>query len=319
MKAARIGVLLVVLLGVWAYAQSEIQVTDFRRTQVPGKELCLFWTTRDFDYRIDAAGSARTPGTSEVDAIEASFLSWQTVSNVCSDFTFTRGEDLAAPQVRYVPDGGTNENVLTFREVACQDVVPPGDACVATDTCHNVYKCWDHSEATIALTVTTFRLSSGHILDSDIEFNAAPQQGNAGFLFTTVSSPPCQDTPAETCVSVDVQNTLTHEIGHALGLDHVAVAGSTMEATAPPGETRKRIIDRGSAGGFCSAYPAGQPPQQCSASAQTNQRLVAVNQGTSTGCSAVAGSVLPGGALLALSFRRRRLPRIALRGSAAAR
>jgi len=305
MKPLRLAVLGVVLMGAWAAAQSQLLPTDFQRTRVPGSELCLFWDIRDFPYQVDAAGSARTPGDTEFAAIEAAFLSWQTVSNVCSDFVFTRGANAEAPLVRYVADGGTNENVLTFREKACSEAVPEGDACLAEDTCSNKYQCWDHSDGTIALTVTTFSFKRAHILDADIEFNAAPQQGGAANLFTTVSSPPCE-TPDVTCAAIDIQNTLTHEVGHALGLDHVAVTGSTMEATAPPGEISKRAIDRGSAGGFCEAYPAGLPSRQCSSSGQLNQRIQAQSAGTSVGCNAGAAGFLPGLALLGLAAWKRR-------------
>ncbi len=42
-------------------------------------------------YRVDAAGSTRTPGDAEFTAIDQAFAAWQAVSDGCSDFRFERG------------------------------------------------------------------------------------------------------------------------------------------------------------------------------------------------------------------------------------
>ena len=104
-------------------------------------------------------------------------------------------------------------------------------------------------------------------------------------------------------MATDVQNTMTHELGHALGFDHAEVSGSTMEATAPIGETRKRILDSGTAQGFCDIYPRGQPANPCEVTGQTRKRVVAINRGTGLGCSIVGqgGQLTAPVALLALA------------------
>lgn len=298
-----------------AHAQ---QGQTYQRTLVPGRPFCVVWPGRDYLYRLDAAGSRRTPGDSEFSAIEAAVSSWRAVSATCSDFTFTRGPDIEHPQVGYDkehPDA--NENVLTFREVDCNDVVPPDAACLDDDTCANTYSCWDHGAATIGLTTTTFSFRTGYILDADIEFNAG--DNGRGFTFTTVDSPPCDGDMSSDCVLTDIQNTVTHELGHVVGLDHVFVPGSTMEPTAPPGETHKRIIDAGSAQGFCDAYPRGLPPTQCGERPDLGRHFQAVSTGTGLGCGATPESLLPAAALLGALALGRRRERAGGRGGSAPR
>ncbi|PTL77398.1 hypothetical protein DAT35_44095 [Vitiosangium sp. GDMCC 1.1324] len=291
-----------------ALAAPEVGAQVYQRTLVPGRPFCVVWPIRDYAYRLDAAGSSRTPGDSEFTAIDAAVASWRAVSSTCSDFTFTRGPDIQNPQVGYVKDSKDNENVITFREVDCNDVVPSADPCIDDDTCGNKYACWNHGAATIGLTTTTFSFRTGYILDADIEFNAS--RDGRGFDFTTVDSPPC-DGRSTDCVLTDVQNTVTHELGHVVGLDHVNEPGSTMEPTAPPGETHKRIIDAGSAAGFCEAYPRGLPPTQCGESPDLGRHFQAVSTGTGMGCGASPQALFPAAALLGLWAlgRRRATPR----------
>jgi hypothetical protein len=282
----------------------------YRRTVVPGKPLCLNWLSREYLFHVDSAGSLRTPRDTEFPAIDASFDTWRTLSATCSDFTFVRGPDVSRPSVGYVL-GEDNQNVLTFRETACQDVVPFEDPCIEAETCANDYSCWEHGDLTIGLTTTTFSFKNGVILDADIELNASQPGGNLGFLFTVVSSPLCEGLPNPDCVGTDLQNTLTHEIGHAMGLDHVPEPLSTMEAAAPPGETNKRVIDAGTAAGFCDTYPRGLPPTQCTELGATGKKLSAQSAGT--GCAAAPGALLPGVLLGAWALWLRRRARQAVR------
>jgi hypothetical protein len=295
-------------LSALVLSATEAGAQDYQRTLLPGRLSCLVWNARDYVYRLDSAGSLRTPGDTEFAAIEASFSAWRALSGSCSDFTFTRGPDISQPRVGYVQGSPDNENVLTFREEACEDVVPADDPCHEADDCANAYACWDHGPATIGLTTTTFSYRTAYILDADIELNASAGDGK-GFFFTTVDSPPCEEgSPSSDCVASDLQNTLTHEIGHVVGLDHVFERpGSTMEPTAPPGETHKRIIDVGSAAGFCSAYPRGLPPTQCGEPPELGRHFQAVGQGSGVaGCGVARGAFLPAALLGALSLLRRR-------------
>jgi hypothetical protein len=298
-------------------SSSALAQQPYRRTVVPNKPLCLAWNQREYVYHYDSAGSIRTPGDAEFVAMEAAFDTWRTLSASCTDYTFVRGADMSAPRVGYIessedtPDP-VNENVIVFREVSCPEVVNDDDPCHDTTSCANDHGCWDHGFGVIGLTTSTYSTRTGHVLDADIELNASQPGGAGGFLFTTVSSPPCEGTPSSSCVAVDLQNTMTHEIGHVVGLDHVLTPGSTMESTAPPGETHKRIIDSGSAEGFCTIYPRGLPPTQC---LEPVEKGLALTADSRLGCAAAPASLLPAALLVAWSLRARRRRAVNPRGS----
>ena len=78
---------------------------------------------------------------------------------------------------------------------------------------------WAHDPGTLALTFLRYDMGSGKIFDADILINdeqyewadkAATSDANARY---------------------DLQNTLTHELGHALGLAHSAMDHATMYAS----------------------------------------------------------------------------------------
>jgi MYXO-CTERM domain-containing protein len=212
-----------------------------------------------------------------------------------------------------VGQGTEDSNVVTFRETSCRDAVPPNDPCLADGSCINLYRCWDHGDLTIALTTTTYSIRTGIIYDADIELNAAPHLDGTTFLFTTVDQPPCPiDMQTPNCVATDVQNTITHEFGHAMGFDHTLYPGSTMNPTAPIGETSKRIIDLGTAQGFCNVYPKGLPPLSCDETGSLQRMIIADNRGTpglqAIGCSSAGGLPFALLALLSPWLLRRRKP-----------
>lgn len=278
---------LVVLVVVGAAFGAQAQ--PFRRT-VAGVSneitLCVTWSDRTFDYRVDQDGSLQTPGESEFTAIDSAFAAWQAISDSCSDFRFVRGARLAGGRVG---KGSESENLLVFRDRNCRDVVPLTEPCLADGSCGNTFRCWDHSDGVIGLTIVTYSTRSGIAVDADIEFNSS------AFVMTTISSPPCEvGREAPTCVAYDVQNTATHEIGHAVGFDHVDGADSTMAATAPVGETSKRVIDLGTASGFCQTYPRNQPPVSCDEFAVQSSRIIARNTGSfGIDCVASTGGGAP--------------------------
>jgi uncharacterized protein (TIGR03382 family) len=250
-------------------------------------------------YQSSLGNPATQPAGSELDAVRRSFQSWQDIFTECGNLSFVDGGLVDERKVGYDANGN-NRNVVLFRTKLCGDtsVVPSNDPCWQDDSCANAYDCWDNTAQTIAVTLTTYDQHSGIIYDSDVELNAPT------FYFTTSDGPRCT-LPGQTgCVSTDVQNTMTHEIGHFIGLDHTYAVGSTMNPQAPQGETSKRTIDSGSHDFVCTAYPQGQPSQAC-VHPTTDVSLGRVS--TVSGCAtAGAEAWLPALAGWALLLARRR-------------
>jgi hypothetical protein len=229
-----------------------LPASAYQRARVNGNGPLLFWATRGHSFQIDSRGTTDLSAASAFEAVRRSFATWAAVS--CSNLTFA--EIAPAPtdrRVGYVP-GATNRNLVLWRAQTCASAVPAGDPCLTQGGCSNKYDCWERDSSAIAITTTTSNTATGEILDADIELN------DSGFAFTTVDSPPCvSGGPQVGCVAYDVQNTVTHEAGHTLGLAHSDIAAATMYAFAPIGETRKRALDADDVQGICAIYPKGGP------------------------------------------------------------
>ena len=286
-----------VALAQGAYVRSRVDDTS---TTSP----CLYWTENtNLIFHQSALGNPETPGDTEFAAVTASFATWQQQFDTCGSLTLSEGARSTSRTVGYVETSrAANENLVLFRQQSCSGitgspaVVSKTDACWKADTCGSVYDCWDHSSAAIAITTTSYNPVAGNIYDSDIELNTP------SFVFSTVDSPACAPGHyAVTCVATDVQNTVTHEVGHVLGLAHINLSSSTMNPRADPGELSKRVLDPGSKQFVCDAYPKGKP----SVSAVSNA-CSGVLGSSAGGCASAPGLTL--GLLVApgLLLRRRR-------------
>ena len=104
---------------------------------------------------------------------------------------------------------------------------------------------WDDSSVALAITASIWGGASNSLSDTDIKFNGVNHRwstdaGGAGN-------------------GTDVISVTAHEVGHALGLDHSDVEGTTMWPSTGPGDTSGRTLHRDDMEGACALYPAGGP------------------------------------------------------------
>jgi len=281
----------------------------------------LWWSTRGHPFQIDAQGTPDIPGTAAFTAIRRSFLTWASIG--CSDLSFPDQGLSPNPADRRVGyfSGQYNRNLVLFRTRRCGNgknggVVPAGDACLSQGGCANAYDCWDHGDGVIATTTTTSNPFTGQIRDSDIEINDAAGADGQHFTFTASDGPPCADVNETGCVRIDVQNTITHEAGHTIGLDHTPDPNATMYATAPEGETSKRVLGTDDIQAICDIYPRG------AATVTGNGQIELTPGGSSNGgCGCTHAQTGPGAALAAVALflqmrrRSRRKPQLAISAS----
>lgn len=269
----------------------------FVRSRDNSSGACLFWTRREIPWHLNEKENVSEASFSEVRAVlRSSFDTWQAVE--CSDLGFAERGLTSRFDVGYVSGSSDNLNLLVFRRDFCGDVVPAGHSCRANGNCANLFDCWNHPRAVIALTTTNYNRSTGVIFDSDIEFNAA------GFRFVTEPPARCPRQGDPACEVHDIQNTVTHEIGHFIGFDHSPLPASTMYASALPAETIKRDLSPDDTDAICHVYPAGAPVRTCTPSG--NIVVTPADDGGDGPCGCGSGGSAAGGlVLLALALLRR--------------
>ncbi|MGI5864756.1 MAG: myxosortase-dependent metalloprotease, MXAN_2677/MXAN_2678 family [Myxococcales bacterium] len=264
-------------------------------SQPPGPY--LHWANPRVPMVVNKLGSRDAGHLESLAAVRASYAAWNEVE--CSDFELVHAGTTAKNEAGFDPVDNTN--LIIWREVACDDVVPPGDPCFVQGGCNNKYDCWDESSSVVGVATITFSFRTGEIVDADIELNGA------GFVFTTVDSPECLPgrpipRPAS-CVATDVQNTVTHELGHVIGLaDVYDDPGATLYWQAEIGETAKRTLSQDDIDGLCAVYPRG-----------SGLSVDEPHEDAAKGCTC-GGSGAPPAALVALPLalglvRRRRAAR----------
>lgn len=254
----RTGRLLPAMAALWAVATPRPAAAWQRSRAFGGSGPALFWCASNIPFAINGQGS-KDAGESSLEAARLAFETWAQAS--CTDLRFRDLGTTPRIDVGFHPGAADNLNLVVWRESSCAQVLAPSDPCFQDGSCGSQHGCWDYSPSAIALTTLSYRTATGEIIDADIELNGA------GFVFTTSDGPPCSSPPpqpAVSCVATDVLNTLVHEVGHLIGLDHSAAAAASMYSTAPLGETSKRTLDQDDIDGECAVYPKGVLDPSCS-------------------------------------------------------
>lgn len=247
----------------------------------------VHWTARCVPFKINEDGSDNFVQASEdVPAIEEirreifqSFEAWTRVD--CSDMTLVFDGMTGQSDTTYSSDSD-NYNLVVLRDEGWEQIA---------------------SARAFALSSVTFNPKNGVIYRSDIQVNTEfyPYSGS--------KQPPPNH--------VDLRNTMTHEVGHFIGLDHTDVTDATMFATAPIGEIAKRTLHQDDIAGVCHVYPSTDRSRAECSSASDFPPRTNLDQDVDDGllCSLGASATPAGGDLplvaaavlgLMLVWRRRR-------------
>ena len=211
------------------------EAQNYRCTAVPNSNpiLSQAWNQRCLPYFISNNG-ALLDGPDRRLLIDQSFSVWTTPA--CTDLHFMDfGYTDQAPG--FNANRTDNENII----ISIED-----------EPTANIF----FTRNELAITVTSFNTATGEIFDADIMINAFR------FRFDEVQSvPACQggDTP----LPYDLRNTLVHEIGHFIGFEHDPDEESTMYASAPECEVKKRDLTQDNITGVCNVYGVGEPTRTC--------------------------------------------------------
>jgi hypothetical protein len=215
----------------------------FERSTVDGDpETPLFWRYRWVVVHVANDTCDDVPADNVQLAIARSMAAWNTAAEPCSDFMLIDGGYPTGATTNLDGGDADMENRVFWREDVWPEDVP---------------------QETLAITTQVYRRASGQIIDADIDLNGVH------FYWTDT------DAPGE--AYTDVENTMTHELGHLLGLAHVFDESSTMYGTSDPGDLEKRSLAEDDAAGLCFVYPRGL---------RTPEAPVFPSNPLSSGCSA---------------------------------
>jgi hypothetical protein len=248
-------------------ASSDPQL-DYLRATSKKSGVQLRWDRSRIFITPDSAGTTHIAGDQEFNVIADVLTNWENSIASCSYMKFT----LDPPEPGEAKYDG--KNVIKFREQTwCRPAsgMDPG-------------KCYDSAAAAITTVFyvdTPGKPNDGLIRDADIEINAV------NFDVAICSAPMvCQTEATQTRTLSDLANTLTHEVGHLLGLDHtcwdldgtppnddqgqpIPLCGSelsaeVMDATMynyqDSGEIKKRSLEPDDIEGICGTYPLANDP-----------------------------------------------------------
>jgi uncharacterized protein (TIGR03382 family) len=280
MSARRAGLALVVAAAALATPAAAYVRSTSAKNGVP-----LFWPQPAVPYVVSSHAASLAPSCGAptgdgpaLDAVKASFGAWE---QSCSVLQLVYGGRLDDVRIGL---GSQGEHLVVYRQGFCSTVAP---ACMQDPNadCATQFDCFEDQGAmnrsVVALTSVLYDENSGRIVDADIEVNAWDGQATGqpmtssgggpvhGWYFTCAKpqgSSACTTYGQDGCFFMDLQNTVTHEAGHFIGLAHVCepLQGKpctqeqnlfTMAPNTAPGDVDKRSLAQDDIDGVCAIYP----------------------------------------------------------------
>jgi hypothetical protein len=263
----RAALLVSVLAGAAAPAHAFVRTKTDRGAAVHWKDSCIYVTAHVVDAPMNL------PPELAVDAARAAAAAWSAPQVDCTALQMQISVS-AEPAGDVANDGHSN---VMFRQGAgnwCRQPRSPEDPC--------------YDPQALAITTVFAQQNDGLVLDADTEINAVD------FTWGDLETGQGASGSAQ-----DLQNTLTHEFGHLLGLDHncyssadrmrgidqdgnpvpdcnrapQSVQQATMYASVMRGDILRRTLSPDDIAGVCAIYPGsgaavctaagdGDPPAQ---------------------------------------------------------
>ncbi|MFN2532132.1 MAG: matrixin family metalloprotease [Pyrinomonadaceae bacterium] len=194
-------VITIALLALLLSARSaELDTIDFSEVvSFPHATRVIKWPKRtieiNFSLSLLAPNPAIKPGSDVIGAARRALLRWSSMSNINFVVTWSTATSVSAIGA---PDG---VSLLTIADT------PENEAF--------------NADTSTGRTRVFFDPESGVIAEADISINPHPRtQDGAELQFSTDGTPG----------TFDLEATITHEVGHFLGLDHSKVLASTMQS-----------------------------------------------------------------------------------------
>jgi predicted Zn-dependent protease len=178
----------------------------------------------------------KSPVEVKISTVEPSEVSWEMLDDALRKAiaTWNAVDGCTLPLIVHA---GTTEIIVAE---APEDIDAFTENTVIPIHSPEVWSSKGYSSSLLAITSLTYDRESGVMVDADIEINDWNHVFSSGL------------TPIEG--ANDLENTLTHEFGHFLGMDHSDEPGATMYGQAPAGEEKKRSLEQDDTDGLCDLY-----------------------------------------------------------------
>jgi len=220
----------------------------------------LFWRDTCLSYAIDSRGSQWMTHDEVEQAIDLAFETWENVD--CGGDPPNMVFESVGSSVCKRPEFNDSGNVNT---VAFLD--PWRDPCSEPDDL-------GYEPRAFAITVVWRDDETGQIFDADMLINDQfATRFNAGGPYANCPATGCPEGTGSAPGPADLQNLVTHEIGHFIGIGHSDVVDATMYSETDRTSVALRTLEQDDIAAVCDIYPPGDLDQFCDATPIGGLRL----------------------------------------------